>query len=221
MEKDDLDDALYNQAINYKAEGSNESSSFRGSDVSSDSDLSAGKSPSGITLGMDEDSNISLLSQGSSASFHDSSSGCSELDDDVNPDMSDLSEDSEAESEDTVEGDEVEEPNWSNLLLVGGPLGVFTEKNTNYPVFETLFKAGPINIEPATCEPVDFFHLYFNSDIMANLVECTNAVGDHFLLPKIRVLRGHIWDVTSQLRLPNYIVILPSSFIWASKGNFL
>ena len=185
LEVDKLQDALFNAAINYDSDGSRTSSSFVGSAGSSDSDSSIGKTPTGKVLGKRVESDISLSSRESSASFHDSSSGVSELDDDVNPEMSDLSEESEAESEDTVEGDELEDPNWTPILLVGCDPGVFTKKTTHYPIFDTLIKAGPINIEPAACEPVDFFQLYFNTDIMADLVECTNAVWYHFLHRKI------------------------------------
>ena len=128
LEVDNLDDALFNAAVNYDSDGSRTSSSFIGSEGSSDSDSSVGKTPTGKALGREVETDISLSSQGSSASFHDSSSGVSELDDDENPEMSDLSEDSEAESEDTVEGGELEDPNWTPILLFPSDPGVFTKK---------------------------------------------------------------------------------------------
>ena len=190
LEVDNLGDALFNAAINYDSEGSRTSSDFIGSAGSSDSDSSVGKSKSGKALGREIESDISLSSQGSSVSFHDSSTGCSEFDDDENPEISDLSDESGEESDPEPYDNEDGDPNWSRIVLTAANSGVFRKKESNYPVFDTLIKAGPINLPPATSEPVDFFHLYFNTDIMADLVDCTNAVGSHFFATKLKSPKG-------------------------------
>ena len=69
-------------------------------------------------------------------------------------------------------------------------MGVFRRKESDFPHFKTLFETGPINIQPVTCEPVYVFHLYFNTDIMADFVECTNAVGEHIFATKLKVSKG-------------------------------
>ena len=83
-----------------------------------------------------------------------------------------------------------DEPNWSKILLVGGSAVVFKEKESNYSHFDTLFMAGPINIHPVTCKPVDFIHHCFNTDIMAYSGECKNVVGEHFFASKLKESNG-------------------------------
>ena len=159
--------------------------------------------------GLDEE--LSLSSGTSSDSFHDDSSYESNVGDDPQaPLFENQSIDgSEKESEIGEEGDEPS--NWHQEVLVREVSGRYTSEARGYPRPNPELKSGPTQIPFAASFPVDFFHLFFDIDLMKLLVLNSNAVGIKIMASKPKPPKGSNkprWEPTSIAELYRFIAVL-------------
>jgi hypothetical protein len=124
-----------------------------------------------------EEDDCSLSSKTSDDSFHDDSTFASSLEDDHQPDLYDGSSHSDADSDVDSSASEVDEEDWTDLVLEDVSRQKFGNVKYGLPKFNKEIPPGPRNIPPATSFPVDFFQLYFDLEIMQQLVEHTNIAG--------------------------------------------
>ena len=69
-----------------------------------------------------------------------------------------------------------------------------------FPRYKNLYPAGPMNNPPATSFPVDYFHLYFDIELLEMLVQATNDVGAIIFSKRRTIVNGsHLgrWKPTS------------------------
>lgn len=154
---------------------------------------------------------ISLSEGDLSASFHDDSSYESSVDDDLMPDLYDSSEESEDESALDSDDDEDGPTLWTDERMEKAPTGKFVSGKPAFPKFNSISPPGPLNIPPATSFPVDFFHLYFNLDIMKQFVVNTNIIGAQNFALKLKGPNGsHMtrWEPTSVAELYRFFGVI-------------
>ena len=96
-------------------------------------------------------------------------------------------------------------------MLVRESPGRFTNDSRGYPKPKPKLNPGPCHIPPATSFPLDFFHLYFDIELMKLMVLNTNAVGAEIFAAKPKPSngskKGH-WMPTSIGELYRLIAVL-------------
>jgi hypothetical protein len=138
----------------------------------------------------DLEDEISLPSQTSSSSFHDDSTDEDSSEDDLQAEIFENFSQSAEESDEDSDSEEDEGSNWTEEVLVPTSTVRFNPAIRGYPKPNPQHQPGPKNIPPATSFPVDFFHLYFDIEIMQTLVRNTNAVAQKNFAPKNKVSNG-------------------------------
>ncbi len=136
------------------------------------------------------DEEISLQSATSSDSFHDDSSYESDVGDDHQAALFENQSIDGSEKESEIEEEDNEPSIWHQEDLVREVSGRFTSEQRGYPRPNLKLKSGPTQIPPATSFPVDFFHLFFDIDLMKLLVLNSNAVGKKILASKPKPPKG-------------------------------
>ena len=186
---------------------SNYSASKGSSDEESEDDVSLVDSNIEVPFEKDFDYNSDIPLE----EFHDSSSCDSSDHEEFVPELSDQSDSSGEESDEDPINPNIVEDGWTEVDLDIPNPGVNLKNQSGYPVFDKGTPPGPINIPPATSFPCDYFHLYFNLEIMADLVSCTNSVAEHFFASKLKGRKGsHLghWTPTSVSEIYRYFGIL-------------
>ncbi len=112
-----------------------------------------------------------------SAENEDNDSYISSDDDCLMPELYDDSDDSEGEGDLDSNSDHHEDDLWTEEDLIGRRAGKFKTEPPAFPKYTPELKPGPIFLHPCTSFPIDFFHLYFDSSLMAIFVENTNISG--------------------------------------------
>jgi hypothetical protein len=126
----------------------------------------------------------------SSASFHDDSSYLSSVDDDLMPDLYDSSDESDDESGSDPDSEEDGAEPWTEVDLFGPRAGKFVSEPPAFPKYTPREKPGPNHLHPATSFPIDFIHLYLNTQLMKEFVVYTNLSGESLPIPKSKRSNG-------------------------------
>ena len=126
----------------------------------------------------------------SSDSFSDASSYESSVDDELR-DM--FEEDSDQEVEECSEdpnSDEEDETTWTVEVLESIKPGDFESEKNAFPRYQNPYASGPMNNPAATSFPVDFFHLYFDIELLEMFVKATNDVGAIIFSKRRSIVNG-------------------------------
>ena len=106
------------------------------------------------------------------------------------PNLYDSSDESEEEKSSNPDSEEDEPSSWTVEELTKAPTGKFVSGPPPFPKFRPANPPGPFNIPAATSFPVDFFHLYFDIDVMNLFVALTNIAGEKIFSLKHKSRKG-------------------------------
>ncbi len=155
---------------------SRSSSSYENSDSSDDEEESDASVQNRKNIILNHIDEVRSSDSDLSASFHDSSSYESSDDDFQMPDLFSDSDESDEEHAIVPNLDNNNQAMWTQFLLTKIISGKFQPGQRPLPPFTHPYPPGPANIPPATSFPIDYFHLYLDTEIMDVFVVNTNLV---------------------------------------------